>query len=347
MANMIYWIAAVLLFGIVITVHELGHFWAARLTGISVVEFAVGIGPKLASRKAKSGVLYSLRLLPFGGYCRFVGDEEEDGADAPDAYFKAKVWKRAMVSLGGPLMNYLAAFVMLVAIFAALGVTVGVSLTIDAVVSGSPAEEAGFQGGDIIFRVDGQAVETTDEASKWITAAGTDEIAFEVRRGEETVSLRATPRWNEAEGRNMIGIEYRGVLGTFGIVDSVKLSLLNIGEMSRMIFDLLRAAIFSGEGTKNLSGPIGTVVEVKNITQAGGLRRYLELAALISVNLGLFNMLPVPGLDGSKLIFLLIEKIRGKRLDPNKEGFVTLIGMGLLVVVMGIVMYQDIVRLIR
>lgn len=344
-SNLFYWIAAVMMFGIVITLHELGHFWAARATGVDVLEFAVGIGPKIYARKAKSGVLYTLRILPFGGFCRFVGDDEAEQSGELTPYFEEKLWKRAAVSIGGPFMNYLAAFLILVALFSSIGVW-AVDQSIGEVMPGSAAEEAGFAVGDYILRVNGEDVSGTAAISERIQNAGDAEVVFEVRRAEETVTLRATPRWSEDEGQRMVGIVYGNGLHTFGLFDSMRISLLNIGDMSRMIVDLLRDAIFKGEGTQNLSGPVGTIVQVKEVTQEGGMSTYLFLASLISVNLGLFNLLPIPGLDGSKLIFLLIEKIRGKRIDPNKEGFVMLIGFGLLAVLMVVVLYQDIARLI-
>ncbi len=350
MINLTYWILAILMLGIVILLHELGHFWGARLTGVSVMEFAVGFGPKLWSRKAKSGVTYTVRALPLGGYCRFVADDEDDEPDRPDAYYKQKIWKRAFISIAGPLMNYITAIVLLFLIFFAIGLPIDAEPVVGALIPGLPAETAGFAAGDRIVSINGIPVGTASEASDAIAKAPEGDIAFGLLRGGETIVANVMPAWVESEGRSMIGIEYdqsRTVYRRFGAGVSVKSSFSTIGNMSVMIIDVLRDLLFKGEGVEDLSGPIGTVVAIKEQTQAGGLYSYLNLAAMISVNLGLFNLLPIPGLDGSKLIFLLIEKVRGKRLDPHKEGTVLLIGFALLVGVMALAMYQDIARLLQ
>lgn len=341
-----YWILAILLFGVVVLVHELGHFWAARLTGVGVMEFAVGWGPKLWSHKAKSGVTYSVRVLPFGGYCRFVDEEDEGQEDRPDAYYKQKIWKRVLISVSGPLMNVMLAFLLLLALFLFLPIN-SIEPTIGGLIEGLPAQSAGIQVGDRLVSVNGVETETVSDISREISAAGEMEIALGVERDGERLTFQIVPQWVESEGRSMIGIEYTSHTTRFGVIEATSQALQYTGKMSVMIIEVLRDLIFKGEGVSELSGPIGTVVAIKEQTEVGGWVTYLQLAALISVNLGLFNMLPVPGLDGSKLIFLAIEKIRGKRMDPNKEGLVLLIGFGLLIVLMVIVMYQDIVRLLQ
>lgn len=343
-----YWILAIVLFGVVLTLHEFGHFWAARLTRVGVVEFAVGFGPKIFTRKAKSGVTYSLRALPFGGYCRFVADDEDGIPDREDAYSKAKIWKRALISIAGPLMNFLTAMLLIFVLYAFIGLPIGPVPVVGGVMEGLPAAEAGFEPGDQIVSINGTPIATTNEAFELITAAGDVEIAFGIERDSETLTLYATPRWVEDEGRSMIGIEYMsGAPVRYGFVDSLVNTFQLTGRMSLMIVEVLGDLIFRGEGAENLSGPIGTVTLIKEQTQSGGLFSYLYLAATISVNLGLFNLLPVPGLDGSKLIFLAAEKVRGKRLDPNKEGMILLIGFAVMMCVMVFALYQDVVRLLQ
>lgn len=346
-----YWVLAILMLGVLITLHELGHFLAARLTGVTVLEFAVGFGPKLLSRKAKSGVTYSLRALPLGGYCRFVG-EEEDGEGRPDAYNKAKIWKRALISFSGPLMNLLTAVLLLFLVYFAVGLPIGTEPVVDALLPGLPAEESGLMEGDRILAVNGTPITTTEEASTLITEGEGAPVTFEVERASgDTASIEITPEWAEDEtpARWMVGIQYRqGTLPVrFDFVTSARSALEMTGRMGMMIVDVLGQLVTTGEGMEDLSGPIGTITVIKEQTESGGLFDYLYLASMISVNLGLFNLLPIPGLDGSKLLFLLIEKLRGKPLDPNKEGVITLIGFALLMGVMVLAMYQDIARLIQ
>lgn len=351
MANLVYWLLAILMFGILVMLHEFGHFIAARLTGVKVVEFAVGFGPRLLSRKAKSGVTYSLRALPLGGYCRFVGDETDLEYDEVDAYPKQKIWKRALISLSGPLMNLITAVVMLFLLYFAVGLPIGPEPVVDTLLPGLPAESAGLQAGDRILAVNGTPIETTEESSALIAEAGGETITFTIERDGETLSVPVTPSWvtdEPPEPRWMIGIQYR--VGTtpvrFNFLTSASSAFAMTGEMATMIVGVLRDLITTGEGVNDLAGPIGTVTVIKEQTQSGGLFSYLYLAAVISVNLGLFNLLPIPGLDGSKLLFLLIEKIRGRPLDPNKEGIVTLAGFALLMGIMVFALYQDISRLI-
>ncbi|MCL1795629.1 MAG: M50 family metallopeptidase [Clostridia bacterium] len=342
MANILYWAAAVMLFGLVILVHELGHFWAAKLTGVHVVEFSVGLGPSILRRRSKTGTAFTLRVLPLGGYCRFLGDD--DALEHQKAYFEEKVWKRVFVSLGGPVMNYIGAFLILILLFMATGVTT-VDHTVGGVMPDSPAHMAGLMPGDRLIRISDRLITSPQDATEQISAVGDTEIPFVIQRGHEEISLSIKPYWDEAEGRSMIGIHFGTYQARFGVADSARATWNSIRLMSRLIVDMIRDSVFKGEGTQNLVGPIGTVIEVRRETQEGGLSSYLFIAALISVNLGLFNMLPIPGLDGCKLIFLALEKVRGKRLDPGREGLVVLAGFALLILVMVIVMYQDIARL--
>ena len=347
MINLLYWLLAIIMFGVLVMLHELGHFLAARATGVPVAEFAIGFGPKLFSHTGKkNGVLFSLRALPFGGYCRFYADDENGDADNPGAYSRQKIWKRALISVGGPLFNMLVAVLALFLLFSAIGLWASTPV-VGGLIDGLPAKEAGFEIGDRIVSVNGREVQTSADASQFITDAGESEIQFVLERDGKEIELSLTPRWSETDQRLMIGIQYKVVPYRFPIGQSLQYSLETTGEMSGSIVTFLRNLIFKGEGVDELAGPIGTVTVVKEQTQAGGIRSYLQLAALISVNLGIFNMLPIPGLDGSKLIFLLVEKIRGRRIPPEKESIVVLIGFGLLLLLMALVMYQDIVRLFK
>lgn len=349
MLNLFYWIAAIVMLGVLIMLHELGHFWAARATGVRVVEFAVGFGKKLWSRRAKSGVVYSVRILPLGGYCRFVADDEDGMESHPEAYSAQKVWKRALISVAGPLVNFVTAFVLLFLLFAAVGLP-GTVAEVGALMEGLPASEAGFMVGDKIISVDGKPVETPEDASLAIAEAGEREILFVVERDGEQMELTVTPAYTVSEGaaRLMVGIEYRRVTVRLGLGTSLAASWEQMVYMSRMLYDFVRTLLVSGEGADQLSGPHrGWSARCQEQTAAYGLSAYMNLAASISFQLGLLNLLPIPGLDGSKLIFLAIEKIRGKRMDPNKEGLVILVGFGLMVCLAVFAMYQDITRLLQ
>ena len=349
MSSIFYWALSIFLFGLMIIVHELGHFWAARLAGIGVLEFAVGIGPKLWSKISKSGVKYSLRALPLGGYCRFVSEEDGDSADRPDAYYNQTVWKRVLVSVGGPLMNLLSAFAAVFIMLVAFGAPFPqAEPVVDSVEPNLPAMTAGFAPGDRIVGINGREVKSIEEISMAIGELESAEISFDIERDGRQITLCATPRWVESESRYMIGITYQQSIQftRYGFFPALSQSVLLTGRMSRLLLDAFLSIIRGKEDLSNLSGPIGTVVAIKEQTQEFGAYGYLNFAAFLSMNLAIFNLLPIPGLDGSKLIFLLIEKVRGKRIDPNKEGFVLLLGFGLLLIVMALVVYQDIARLL-
>ncbi len=344
--NLLYWLAAIVMFGLLVTLHELGHYLAARLTHVPVAEFAVGIGPKLVSvKRKKTGVIFSLRALPLGGYCRFYADDENGVQDHPGAYSRQKIWKRALIAFGGPLFNMLVCVLALFLLYAAVGLFASVPV-VGNLIDGLPAQDAGFAVGDRIVSINGQPVASSADASLLISEAGDAPVDFTLERDGETVEITLTPQWSQQEQRLMVGIEYLLVPYRFPLLDSLQYSVEATAEMSGAIVRVLRDLIFKGKGVDNLSGPIGTVTVIKEETQAGGIRSYLQLTAFISVNLGLFNLLPIPGLDGSRLVFLLVEKIRGKRIPPEKESIVILIGFGLLLLLMVVVMYQDIVRLI-
>lgn len=350
MTNLLYWLAAILMFGVLIMLHEFGHFIAARMTGVTVLEFAVGFGPKILSRQAKSGVVYSLRALPLGGYCRFVGDETDDDHDRPDAFSKAKIWKRAFISVAGVIMNLLTGLVLLFVLCAAIGLPTADGGSVVSVEAGMPAAEVGLVAGDRIVAINGQETMLQAQISEAIGATEVGSpITFTIERDSALVDIPITPQWVEAENRQMIGITYSQATRPvrMGFVDSIKSTFVIFGDLTHVLYDLIKDLVTTGEGIDDLSGPIGVVTQVKEQTQNGGLFDYVYLAAIISIQLGLFNLLPIPGLDGSKLVFLLIEKIRGKPLDPKYEGIVTLIGFALLMGLMVFAFYQDIVRLIQ
>lgn len=338
MANLLYWLLAILLLGVVVTLHELGHFLAARATGIRVAEFAVGFGSKLLSRTTKSGMIVSLRVLPLGGYCRFV-----DG-DVPEALAKQKVWKRAVMAVSGPLMNILTAILLLVVLFAGVGL-LSATTTIGEVMPGLPAEAAGVMAGDRIVAVNGIEVLSANETSQAILNAAQSEIILGVERGGVRLDLPLTPTWVEAEGRSMIGIAYATEPFRVPLGESFRYSLETTGEWATLLVRVF-GEMFTGRGFENIAGPIGTISTIKTETESGGLRAYLQLAAFISVNLGVFNLLPVPVLDGGKLVFCAVEAIRRKPASQKLEIGLNLAGFGLMMALMVVAFYKDIVRLL-
>lgn len=350
--TLLYILLAIVLLGLLITVHEFGHFAAARLCGIPVKEFSIGFGPRLAQWKGKKHeTVFSLRPIPLGGYCMFYGDTDDDptgatGAD-PRSYNNAPVWKRMLSVFSGPLMNFVLAFAVAVVMMAAYGVNIASPLVAD-VTAGSPAEAAGLRAGDVFVSVAGQPMtdRTVNEVSAAIGAAGAGN-AFELVISREGVehTLAVTPAYDAAEGRYMIGIMIQQGFTHMSAGQVVPAAWNLCAEASTAVIDAIGQLFTTREGIQNVTGPVGVVQAVAEQTQRGGLEIFLYLAVLISVNLGLMNLLPIPGLDGSRLLFMLVEAIRRKPVDPRVEGMIHLAGYALLFGFMVFFTFKDVARI--
>jgi regulator of sigma E protease len=327
-------------------VHELGHFWSARMVGIKVMSFGIGFGPKLWSHTAANGITYVLRLLPLGGYCRYYGEDEAVEHEG-DAFYRQPVWKRALSTFAGPLMNFFAAILALFILYACLGLPSSVLLSIDRVEPNTPASEAGLMPGDEFTHVNGVPITSYEDVRAAImnTADG-GSVELTVDRNGAPVTAAVTPRIIDAEAATpQIGIRFKQGYTRLGVGESLKYSVINTGATIGSMADFLRSLITREQSAGGLVGPFGTMRMVADQTEIGGIREYLSMAALISINLGFFNLLPIPGLDGSRLLFLLIEKIRRKRMDPNKEGIVHLVGIALLMLLMLPIYIKDVMSL--
>mgnify|MGYP000999245101 CR=1 FL=1 len=335
-------LGAIVVLGVLIVIHELGHFGMARALGLRVDEFAVGFGPKVLSKERK-GILYSLRAFPLGGFCRFHGEDEDKGED-PTAFNAQKPWKRFLVILAGAVMNIAFAYILATVTLTAWG---DYAATVESVEVGSPAENAGMHQGDIIVAVNGKTAAFDFAALGEIQSADPETgVEIEVKRGDEYHTLRAKDLFDEAEGKNMIGImiNYEGrraftlgeALGTAWefLVYSAK-SLLNF------FANILRIPNLSD----HIMGPVGTISVIGQAVRSGW-ESIFRLALYLSLNLGIFNLLPFPGLDGARLVFVLIEMIFKKPVPREKEGLIHLVGLGLLMVFVIYVTVGDVGRLI-
>ncbi len=352
-------LAAILLLGIMIVVHELGHFWAARLTGIAVQSFSVGFGPKLLKWKSKKfETEFMIRAIPLGGYCMFYGEDDVQGkhTEDPRAYHRQKVWKRMLSVLMGPAMNFVLAFVVGVALFFIGGFQNNWPYVAE-IVPGSPAALAGFEQGDILSAVNGQSVlDGTTETVRVLMGAykeGDAPLRIEVLRGAEhtPVTLTVTPLFDEIEQRPLIGVSISGmpVEGkryiSFG--DAVRLSYHTCVDSGKIILSGLKNLLVRGEGLEQSAGPVGIVSVITQQTRQYGLDGYLYLLIVLSINLGLVNLLPIPGLDGSRLLFMLVEAIFRKPINRKAEAVIHLTGFALLVTTMLFFTFRDIQRLFQ
>ena len=332
-----YYILALLLLGVLIMAHEAGHFLAARACGIGVQEFAMGMGPLLLKKKSKKGTQFSLRLFPIGGYCQFYG-EDEDLPD-PRAFNRQAVWKRAITVASGPLMNFIVAFLVIVLYMSA----VGLLAVVPNVAQVEPnAQQAGLMPGDELLAVNGQPVTDTQMIALAIDESAGESVTLTVQRDGEQIEIDVTPFYDEELGRYRAGFTFGQQRVRVPLGQSIPFSVSYNVESVRLIASTLKNLIFKGEGVNDVTGPVGTVYVIQEVTQSGGLDVYLELIALISVNLGVVNLLPIPGLDGSRLLFLLVEAIRRRPVKRELEGAIHAAGFILLMGLMIVLTYKDI-----
>jgi regulator of sigma E protease len=349
MATILYVLLAIVLLGVLITVHEYGHFIAARLTGIAVKEYSVGLGPKLIQWKSKKyETLFTIRPIPMGGYCMFYGDEtDQQNADDPRAFDKAKVWKRMLTVFSGPLMNMVLAFVVAVGLMAGYGITVAQPFVAE-VEATMPAAQAGVLPGDVLTAVNGTPIAVGDASALTQAISGLAEgesVTLTVTRAGEPVTLSVTPAWDETSQSRRIGV----TVSAYGPLPSGQIlpaAWNGCVYASTAILDSLGKLFTTGQGINDAAGPVGVVQMVAEQTQKGGLEIFLNLAVLISINLGLVNLLPIPGLDGSRLVFMLIEVIRRKPVNRKIESTVHLVGYALLLGLMLFFTFKDVGRII-
>ena len=329
-------IYAILIFCVLIFVHELGHFITAKACGVKVNEFAIGMGPAIC-KKQMGETLYALRIFPIGGYCAMEG-EDEDSED-PRAFNNQPAWQRAIVLAAGSLMNLLTCVVLLIIIAFYAGTA---TTTIDTVQSGSPAEAAGIKDGDQVVRVDDTKIDEWSEVIDTIGPSKEKTADVTVLRGGEETTMTVQLKYDKDQKRNMIGITPRTERHAGkAITDGVK----NTGSMTVMMYDMLRQLFTGDVSVKELSGPVGIVYAV-NETAKSGFLYVIYLTALLSLNLAVINMLPLPALDGGRLLFLLIRKITGKRVTDEMEGRIHFIGIMLLLLLMVYVTFNDVIRFI-
>ena len=351
---------AVLMLAILIVVHEMGHFWAARWTKVDVREFAVGFGPKIFGWKSrKYDTTFAIRAVPLGGYCSFYAEDEigEVDRDDPRNFGNHSVWKRIFVIAMGPMMNFILAFVLATGYYwiGGIGTVTGIDPYISEVTAAGPAYSAGLRGGDIVTEINGKNMldGTTDTLLATIGSwkEGEEPLKMTVKRGEETLEFNVTPEWSEESERMLIGVmiggRYRVEYQKAGFFDAVKASGELCWYASGAILNALKNLVTTGEGLDQTSGPVGIVSMVSREVQTGGFQSYIELLISISINLGLMNLLPIPGLDGSRLIFSFIEVIRGKPVKPEREAMINMIGMAVLFGLLILLTFKDVMNLFR
>ncbi|MBE6021768.1 MAG: site-2 protease family protein [Cellulosilyticum sp.] len=333
-----------LMFTVIVVAHEWGHYITAKKCGILVHEFAVGMGPMLWSKQVGE-TLYSIRLLPIGGYCRM---EEEVGENTnPRAMASKKPWQKLLVVSAGAIMNFLLAWFLL-AIFAGYyGTSTNV---IKEVQTNTPAYEAGLQTDDRIIGINGYKVSNLSELSTHMSKE-VSTYTLTIKRANQVIEIPVATRIMEGEESPRFGFVIK--TSHFNIWQNIKTGFLMEIAVIRMVWESLVGLISGAIGFDQMAGIVGVVDAGSQVwdssMQAGGvnlaLMNMVYMAALLSANLGVMNLLPLPALDGGRIFFILIEMIRGKAIPPEKEGAVHFIGMVLLMLLTVAVLYNDIMRL--
>ncbi len=342
---------ALVVFLAIVVFHEFGHFIVAKLCGIKVNEFSVGMGPVLLKKKGKE-TQYSLRLFPIGGFCAMEGEDAE--SSDPHSFGSRPVWSRIAVVVAGAAMNLILGFLIIIVTTLLYGdVTTlqiaGFSSDVETGQSTSTSETSGLQAGDTILSLDGMHLFTDTDLSYKLQTAESDTMEVVVRRDGKKVTLPAVTFHNT---NTMTRFDFYVKAEDLSFLSVVKYGFLNTISTGRLIWSSLIDLLTGKYGFQDMSGPVGIVSTIGEAASYGETFRQhlisvLSLASFITINVGIFNLLPIPALDGARLIFLLVEAVRRKPVKPEYEGMVHFIGMALLMLLMLAVTFQDITRLIQ
>jgi regulator of sigma E protease len=344
----IFWFLVVL--GPLVFFHELGHFIVAKLARIRVEEFGLGYPPRLVRLAKRGDTEYTLNILPLGGFTRLSG---EDDPTAPDSFASKSAPARIATLVAGSGMNFIVAALLLAFLFSWYGVPTPVpteGVTIESVVAASPAGRAGLQSGDVLIRMDDRPVDDMGEFRTYVQANAGREIGLTVRREGEVLPqpIQVVPRVNPPSNEGALGILIQSpptVVTRYPLYESVPLGFRYtfqiIGLMGEQFGEMLR-----GRVKPDFAGPIG-IASITSEAAKTGIENVLYLAALLSVNLAILNLLPFPALDGGRLMFVFAEVLRGgRRVDPAKERFVHLVGIAILLSLMVVISFFDLQRVL-
>ena len=333
-------IAALVLFGIIIMVHEFGHFIFAKKNGVTVHEFAIGMGPQIFS-KTKDGTKYSIRLLPIGGYCAMEGEDEE--SDSAGSFGKKSILQRASIIFGGPLFNLIMAVVFLIPVFMYIG---SPTTRLDTIVDNSPAMKANLQAGDLVKEINGKNINSWQDFTNEVSSSNGKEITLTVDRDDKTIEINVTPKKAE-DGTYKIGVTCVRDKNFFGaIINSFKTTWDMIKQMVIFLKQMITGTV-PGGFTNSVAGPVGVISIVSDAAKTG-IFNLLYLGSIISLNLGIINLVPFPALDGGRLLLLLLEFIRGgKKITPEKEAMINMIGFCALMAFMVFITYNDVTKLFK
>lgn len=334
--------------GPLIFFHEMGHFIAARLNGITVEEFGIGYPPRMLTLFERNGTKYTLNWLPMGGFMRPAG---EDDPSVPGGLAAASKRARLTVLAAGPAANFLVALLLLIVMFMIGAPEEQPGALVTAVEPASPAEAGGLLPGDVILAVDGQSIDTYSDLTRYIFAHVGQTMTMHIQRGGAALDLTLTARneWPEDQGPTGIQVQPIYEVRSYGLLQSIGRSLQEIGVFLRTFVEL-PARVIEGQIAARYLRPVSVI----GISQLGGQAMeaaidqnvvwpIIQLTAMISLALAITNLLPIPALDGGRILFVLVEAVRGRRVSPERETLIHFVGFALLIMAMFLFMYLDIV----
>jgi regulator of sigma E protease len=324
-------IIAILVFNGIVFVHEGGHFIAARLGGIKVVEFALGMGPKLISKKIGE-TIYSLRAFPVGGFCLMLGEDEEK--NDPGAFNNSPILTRIAAVAMGPIVNLIVAVLIYSLVINPVAAPI-----IGQVSKGMPADKAGIVAGDTIVDINDVKISSWQEMKPEIAKHVGEVITVTLENKGVQRDVQLTPVKNPGSEDIVIGVTQKIELAGFSLTEGIKTTT----TISKMMLSFLGELVRGKADTEEVSGPISIIVYMNEAAKTGFLS-VLYLTAIISLNLAILNLLPVPALDGGRLLFLFVELVRRKKVPAEKEGMVHFVGLVALMALSIFLMYRDIIK---
>ncbi len=356
-------IAFVLILSVLVLVHELGHFITAKKFGVKVEEFGFGFPPRVFGFK-KGETIYSINLLPFGGFVKMFGEDAAGGGkirgkgeresgkgDIKRAFFARPAWQKAIIVFAGVVMNFVLAVVLISYLFAAQGVALPTkNVKIVEVVKNTPAAQVGLIVGDVVTNVNGKKITDTKEFADLTRKYLGDKITIDVKRGDRLISLVVTPRKEYPKGEGPLGVAISSTeikkyawyeAPFFGTWEAIKFSLLILTGL----FDMVVNLVLHGARPAGVAGPIG-VAQLTGQAVSYGLNATLWFMALLSLNLAVLNVLPIPALDGGRLFFILIELITRKKVNAKYETLAHAVGLVLLLSLIVVITFFDVLRLL-
>ncbi len=338
---MFYLLVMILVFGVLVFIHEFGHFMTARLCGVTVKEFAIGMGPTIFSWHSKKyGTKYGLRLLPIGGFVSMLGEDEESSEEG--AFCNQKLWKRMMIVITGPLMNLILGFLLMTILVFSQGTLASTTI---AKFDDQAISQQKLQVGDEILKVDGARVHTGDEMVYEIMNQGYEPIDILVRRNGEKILVEDVefPTMSDS-GATFGNYDFIPYAEQRTLSNLLKHAFFRSVSNVKMVYDSLLGLLTGRFGMEAVSGPVG-VAEVVGDAAKSGARSLLYIVTVLSVNLGVFNLIPFPALDGGRFLFLAIEGIRKKPIDRNVEASINFVGIVILFAFMIFVTVKDVFKL--